>query len=133
MADLTPIYEEVDTYITLAPLAARLRTSSPQPIRDWIAAGCDIQKDILPVMKAKMAKKRDIFSFAFFTADVLKAHDVRVQQDHAEAKKRQAQTPAEKQSQMQRLAWMRKFSPGNFTRFQHELEAYEREHGKVSV
>lgn len=93
--------------------------------RSWLEAGCDMQKDILPVMNRLLDKNLNVSTFSYFTRAVMEARDARIATEKlAEAKKAREGTDAEAEY-MKRLAWLRQYSPGNYTKYKHELEAYE--------
>lgn len=121
------IRAKVDEYAYATGNAKLVLTGDYQPIREWLREGCDVDKDILPVMAHLMQKKRDIYSYKWFTKAILSGRDARLAAEAADAQKK----PEDIHARAKKLAAMRRLSPGNFTRFAAELEAYEQQHGKV--
>jgi hypothetical protein len=131
-ADISPILDLVATYRN----SARLLVASYHPIREWLANGCDIRQDIVPVMEKKMLRHSGIYSFNFFTNDILKARDERLRAEHLRAKGAVIDPEAELK-RMKHYAWMRDFvAKGGqlvaYGRHKDELTAYEAKHGPVT-
>lgn len=58
-----------------------------QYVRAWVNEGCDIEQDILPVMKEIMGKKRGITAYKYFCNPVYTARDKRLIKEKYEAEK----------------------------------------------
>lgn len=101
--------------------------------RSWLESGCDTDKDILPVMNRLLDSNLNVSSFNYFTKAIMEAKDRRLAADKLHEAKRAREGSDEEAEYMKRLAWLRKYSPGNYTRFKHDLEAYEQQHGKVQT
>lgn len=70
--DISPI---IDLGILYNP---SLATADISTIYMWVNEGCDIEKDILPTLKALMAKKKGITRFHYWTNPIREAKDKRL-------------------------------------------------------
>lgn len=122
MTDITPI----------SSLLTRYRASFAQanyaPVRQWLADGADMDRDILPVLLHWTAKKPDIYSLGFFTPYVRQARVAR-----EAAQKPVAIGPDAERRRAERVAFLtRKLSQRHPTE-ERWLEAWEAKHGAVTV
>lgn len=64
-----------------------LATRDITTVTYWVAAGCDIEKDILPQMKKVCAWKKGVSSFNYFTKPIMAARDLRQVEEKRNAEK----------------------------------------------
>jgi hypothetical protein len=116
MNPIKPISDELTRY------RSHFATADYTAARRWLEAGCDLHRDILPVIRAKIATKRDIHSLGFFTADILKAKQARENAEQARARAATPEGEAVKARNIAFLVRIGKASP------EHRawLEAYQR-------
>lgn len=72
MSDITPVVELLTAY------HPQFAQANYAPVRQWLAEGCDLHGDILPVLQAWTSRKPDIYSLGFFTPYVRKARQARL-------------------------------------------------------
>jgi hypothetical protein len=96
-ADISRI---IDIALEYNPMLATADLSTPYM---WCNAGCDIELDILPVMKEIMAKRKDrkIVTFSYFTNPVMASRDKRGVEARVERK------PLDPKTRYERLIWLR--------------------------
>lgn len=135
MLDKTPI---IDLMIDHNPMAAV--TMDFMLVNQWVAQGCDIDKDIVPtirmiLMQAK-ARGKTITGLAYFTRAINEAKEKRLMREQVESRITERFAPPDDdkiRAKMKRIAWMRQMGIGSYSQYRHELEAYEAKHGKVAV
>lgn len=89
--------------------------------RMWVAQGCDIDKDILPVMKEIMAKKKGLKSYSYFTNAVIVERDKRLIKEKYEAEK----PPIDCDQYIKNYQWKRKMGLELTEQQRAALDAYE--------
>lgn len=102
----------------LADYSPRLARDFSQ-VERWQAEGCDLDLDIIPVIEALMARKKDIYSLGFFTRHVREARDARI--------KRGILTPRQR---AERIVIRRRYG-GLYPTDERWLKQYEAVHGAV--
>jgi hypothetical protein len=99
----TDISEVIDLALDYNP---NLAMADLGTIRMWVAEGCTVKDDILPVMKRVMAKKKGITVFKYFTTPILESRDKRLVK--ATIAKPEEKTQAEKDAiRAKNLRWHR--------------------------
>jgi hypothetical protein len=91
-------------------------------VQRWLDAGCDLEQDILPVIREWTARKPDIYSLGFFTKYVL----------IAKAKREHPVKPVDPHRKAKHLAYLIRVVGRCMPTDQRWLDAYEREHGPVA-
>jgi hypothetical protein len=96
-ADISKI---IDLALEYNPMMATADLSTPYV---WCNAGCDIELDILPVMKEIMAKRKDrkISTFSYFTNPIMASRDKRGVEARLEKK------PLDPKTRYERLIWLK--------------------------
>lgn len=120
MTDLTPI-QQISSLLT----SYRSHFGNPNmdytPAARWLEAGCDLEKDILTVIRAKIAKKTEFRYVNFFTKDIMQAKEARVNAEQARARAATPEGEAAKARNIAFLLRIGKASPEHLA----WLEAYQ--------
>lgn len=92
------------------------------PVRRWLDAGCDLEQDILPVIRDWTSRRTDIYSLGFFARHVLAA------------KKRRTPLASEDcpHNRARHIAYLIRVLGRCMPTDQRWLAAYERKHGTVA-
>lgn len=96
-------------------------------VRMWQEQGCDMERDIIPAVKATIARKHDIGSLAYFDAPVRKARDMRMVSEQ----KAEPPTPQTEEAKAKKLAYIIRKLGRRMPTEERWLKEYEQLHGKV--
>jgi hypothetical protein len=117
-------FQRVYEHITWNKHCPQLAPKNTRAISEWIAAGYDTDKDIIPAINEALKHGgRTIFSFGYFTGFIRKKHEARIKED-AQPKEVTPQRRAEV------AAWKRKRD------MQYEkdfLDQYEQQNGRIEA
>lgn len=97
------------------------RITDFSPVQRWIDEGCDLEKDILPVLREWTARKPDIYSLGFFTRYVRQAKEERETREK----------PADIHQQARAIAFLIRRLGRCMPAERRWLDAYEAGHGKI--
>lgn len=124
MIDLTPISNLAMAYAGNAYGIQKFKDVHTP--RMWLNEGCDMQKDILPVMDRIMRFNGLVKSYAYFTHDIHAARDLRLAKEKAE----QPDTPEKIAARVKHYAWLRDNRPHLLRpEWMDQLNNYERSQG----
>lgn len=91
------------------------------PVCYWLDQGCDLERDILPVIREWTGRKADIRSLGFFTRYVLAA----------KAARSTARAPSDPHRRARHIAYLTRVLGRCMPTDQRWLETWEREHGLI--
>lgn len=78
-------FERIYTHV--CDKAPQLAPRNTHAVREWLAAGYDVEKDIIPAIDAVLKRGgRTIFSWGFFTHAIQSHHEKRVKEQRNEQK-----------------------------------------------
>lgn len=117
MSDLNTIRSLLTAY------SQKFARADYSPVFAWLAEGADLERDVMPVMKAWTAKKADIYSLRFFTPHVRLARDERLATKPG---------PISIHRKASNIAFLTRRLGRCLPRETAWLEAYEKQHGKVT-
>lgn len=112
---MQPIIEALTAY------RPHFATADYSPAAQWIAEGCDIERDILPTIEHWTQRKPDIYSVGFFTKYV------------REAKQQREQAEKRVHRQAVRIAFLTRKLGRVMPTDTRWLEAYETRYGPVNT
>lgn len=94
-------------------------------VRMWQEQGADLELDIIPAVKATIARKHDISSLAYFDVPVRKARDLR---SFSEVK---PDTPISDAAKARKIAYLTRTLNRCLPAEERWLREYEEQNGKV--
>ena len=123
----------------ISPAVALLLDYSPKfayadfsLIRMWMDEGADMEKDIVPAMRQCMDRRKDIKSLSYFTAQVRKARDMRLDTENVIRSRQACEPDAERRKARMVAKTLRVYKVADPTQ-ERWLEAYEAKNGMVEV
>jgi hypothetical protein len=120
-SDLTEVYKLAEAYNSM------LMFRDTSTCRMWVAEGCDVRKDILPVMKQLMVKNQKIATFSYFTSAIHRARDERLAREKAEA----PPPPMDDRVKAERIAYITRKLGRRMPTEERWLGDYEAKNGPV--
>lgn len=115
MSDLTPV-------ITILTGYNHRLARDLSPVHRWIAEGCDLHLDVIPVITEWTAKKPNIYSLGFFTRYVQLARNARLA----------VPLPIDDRTKADRIAFITRVMGQCRPAMTRWLEAYEEVNGAVT-
>lgn len=131
MTDISPAIQKL-----LAYNQAFAMRGDFMKIHEWINAGCDMEKDILPALEQMMSRKKDINSVAYFSPAVFNRRDNRIALENA---KRSNSIPVNSEAvKAKGLKWKLERQFGGYDGYLSEpekkfLSKYEQQHGRIEI
>lgn len=120
--DLTPIVDLLTRY------RASFAHANYAPVRQWLLDGCDMERDILPVLRFWTEKKHDIYALGFFTKYVMQAKQAR------EAEQRAASIgPDAERRRAERIAFLTRTLNQRHPTEERWLREWEEKNGAIEL